>query len=634
MVEIDITLNPTFDLRGLGAPATYAPTTNSWDCAIGGLPFLFGTSKQFPYRRQTADWRRPTQKTTGGFSEDSLDTGYWIRTQQSFHFGAGQRLYEALETDEDIVRFRFNTGGSVDPWTPGTVVPSYGVTGISTTSSTNPLALGTSTGVLYANNTSLSHGSTSLSSITWGGGSSITSITSDGVNWYAAQSGGGIYRGALPTGAGAQAFTSGTLVRWVKQRMIVANGANLYEVTNAQSASAAALPAALYTHPVSTWTWTDVAEGPNAIYVAGYAGSQSAIFRITVTTSGSTVTLNAPTVVAELPRGEVVNTIYCYLGTYLGVGTSGGMRVAVINADGSLQLSPLQFEVTGGVTDMVGSSRFLYVAGGSATPVGDGTTGPGLYRLDLGTALGSGFFAWSPEAAFSSASSSVRSVTVGGGNGYIYATLTSSSTGLVYQDPAATRSTGWLLPPRIRMGTAEQKVYKDIQIRGRTPGASYVECYASTTGLGNPSTWNLIGQLGIQSDGDLSLGAASAGPQDTLYLAFRLVPSGSDYPELYGYRLRAVPAAKKTRLVQLPLMCLDFETDRYGVKMGQRGGAWTRLEALEVLEENGDIVLYQDFTTGEARQAIIEQVQQMRLTPPSRSNPNAGGMLSVTLRLL
>lgn len=634
MAGFDFTENATFDLRGLGAAATYTPTSSAWDCAIGGLPFIFGHSHSYPMQRGTADWRRPSQNTSGAFSEDSLDTGYWVRAQSSFHYGAGQSLFESLETDPDIVRFRFNTGGSVDPWTSGKIVPEVGVTAITTTSGTTPHALGTSSGVLYSNGTALSIGSTSLSSITWGGANTIHSITTDGTNYYAADNV-GIYRGALPSTAGTKAFnlSANALVRWVKQRMIAAVGASLYEITNAQTASAAALPTALYTHPNTGWTWTDIAEGPDAIYAAGYAGSLSTIYRITVSVSGSTVTLNAPTVVAELPRGEVVNSLYTYLGVYVGVGTSKGVRLAQIESGGSLTMSPLQFSVTGGVKDMVGVDRFFYVAGGSATPVGDGTTGPGLYRLDLGTPLGNGLFAYAPAAAFNSAGSDVTGVTVGS-NDFVYAALGSSTTGLVYLDTAATRATAWIVPPRIRMATTEQKIYKDIQIRGVTPGTSKIEAYASTTGTGSPSSWTYLGQLGSESDGFLSLAGAAAGPQDSLHLAFKLTPSGADVPEFYGYRLRAVPAVKRTRLVNAVLLCFDRETDRQGVILGQKGGAWERLSQLETLEETGDVVLWQDFTTGEARQAIIERVTQSRVAPPTRGQANAGGIVTVTLRLL
>ena len=48
------------------------------DCEIGGLPFLFATSDQNPYRRETADFRRQRVDTERNPGEQSLDSGYWI----------------------------------------------------------------------------------------------------------------------------------------------------------------------------------------------------------------------------------------------------------------------------------------------------------------------------------------------------------------------------------------------------------------------------------------------------------------------------------------------------------------------------------------------------------------------------
>ncbi len=45
------------------------------------------------------------------------------------------------------------------------------------------------------------------------------------------------------------------------------------------------------------------------------------------------------------------------------------------------------------------------------------------------------------------------------------------------------------------------------------------------------------------------------------------------------------------------------------------GKALARLQLLEGVEENGDVVTWQDLTTGESRQVVIEQVSFTRMTP-------------------
>jgi hypothetical protein len=98
--------------------------------------------------------------------------------------------------------------------------------------------------------------------------------------------------------------------------------------------------------------------------------------------------------------------------------------------------------------------------------------------------------------------------------------------------------------------------------------------------------------------------------------------------------LKSVPAPKRSELVEVPLLCFDRETDRQGVRFGSVGGAWLRFQALKVLEASSATVQWRDYTSGESAEAFIEQVAFDRVTPPSRQNPNDGGIVSVTLRLV
>ncbi len=52
------------------------------------------------------------------------------------------------------------------------------------------------------------------------------------------------------------------------------------------------------------WTWSDIAEGRGAIYLSGYAGDKSAIFK--VQPDAATGALGAAISVADIPRGETV----------------------------------------------------------------------------------------------------------------------------------------------------------------------------------------------------------------------------------------------------------------------------------------------------------------------------------------
>jgi hypothetical protein len=68
------------------------------------------------------------------------------------------------------------------------------------------------------------------------------------------------------------------------------------------------------------------------------------------------------------------------------------------------------------------------------------------------------------------------------------------------------------------------------------------------------------------------------------------------------------------------------------VQTGYEGRAWERIQTLEEIEAQGDIVNVQDFTTGERIQAIIERIDFSRKTPPSGQFDGFGGLLLVTVR--
>ena len=98
--------------------ATFINTANQYDCAIAGLPFFFGINKDHPYKRETAQYRKQQidqQKEPG---EQTL-TGWWLRSQSSFHYGAGIRYEEPVEGD--YVNYRFNKSAGVDVFNLGRV---------------------------------------------------------------------------------------------------------------------------------------------------------------------------------------------------------------------------------------------------------------------------------------------------------------------------------------------------------------------------------------------------------------------------------------------------------------------------------------------------------------------------------
>lgn len=628
-----------------------------WDCTIGGESFLFATNQQNPYRRETADFRRQRIDQEREVGEQSLDSGYWLRSQASFHMGAGIASTEPLSVPAEEARFRFNSSLGVDPWTPGELklLPDT-VVHVAKSSSEYGSVLGVGDAVLSWS------GSYIYKTAPWIGSGDIEGLKSlDMTNPF---SGGKVVESATSTGG--EVVVAGTFelaktdtalssslsliynggsaiscVRWLKQRLIVCDAAKIIEVTNLSPASPpVALPAPHYTHPATNWKWTDAAEGPEAIYVAGYASDTSAIYAMTLTDNAGILELSTPTLVAEMPRGESVLSLYSYLGSYLIVGTTAGVRVAQIRAGGTLALGPLLIESSGtgnskGSWDAVAQGRYVWVTMGSGLSH--------LWRIDLGQPLdGDLRFAVASDLHHGATlgSAGVRGVSYGLNRLWMWV----GGVGLVAASTSKYRTSGWLETGRIRMGTLQPKAWLEATL-SRVPDSNYTDSMEARvyTSSEEDGPWSLVTSLGpstpiAQKFATGPITSPSNGPD--LYLRVELQPtlSGAQIqqhtPRVTGYQVSSIPAPNRSRLVAVPIQMFDWERDRNGKVSGYHGYAWDRLAALEAMESDAAVVTFEDHTTQESRQAYIERVTFTRLTPPFRGEDNAGGAATVLLRLI
>jgi hypothetical protein len=125
------------------------------------------------------------------------------------------------------------------------------------------------------------------------------------------------------------------------------------------------------------------------------------------------------------------------------------------------------------------------------------------------------------------------------------------------------------------------------------------------------------------------------GAQDALGLRFTLYrdsTTASDGPVFKGYQLKALPATPRNRIIKIPVLNFDTETDKYNLTVGYEGRAFQRLAALEAAESSGDIVTWQDLRTGEVQQCLIEELDFVDTTPPDKRLTNFGGILTITIR--
>lgn len=629
-----------FGITAPGGVGSFGPDAMKWDCSIGGLTFLFGNNEQYPMVRQTAQFRRERIDTERNPGEQSLENGLWIRSQASWHYGAGLSSAEPLEVNSEEAAFRYYQGGGVDPWTPGQVqLLNKTASVFAQSAASGQQLLGIETGVLlaYAANLTYITNAGASTAVSWGGTNDVFSLTDTGEVYLVSDSV-GIWKGTLPSSAGAKIYNKYYatprygLLRWVKSRLMYAENQGIWEITDL-APSSATLSAPFFANPNANWTWTDFADGPSAIYASGYSKESSQIYRIGVTSDETGVTLAVPTVVVDMPRGEDVISMYSYVGSFLVVGTTSGVRIARIESDGSLTLGPLVFNGEQ-VKDAVGFGEYLYVTYEDGVDRGSRVYGAGLRRINLGQVLNRDplQFAWANDiTAPSNFDGKAVAVTVSGGKLWFAV----DGKGIVKQQDTYV-SSGWIETGRIRLGTMEKKAWRDLRMIAPNNLTGSVTGKASIFGTGSPSTWDTV--LTVQAgntDGYGKLNVAAPGTSSDLWVAFNLL-SDADCgcsARLTGYQVRAVPSPRKTELLQVPLLMFDWEVDKQGVRYGSFGNSFAKFSALKNMENNGATIEFTDYTTGEVKEVYVEEVKYFRVNQPSLGKrEGSGGICYVTLR--
>ena len=705
----DITEAIPYVLSNPAGSTTYTPTGPAYEVAFSALPFFLANSDEQPYRRVTAQYRKQQIDQTREAGEQTL-TGWWVRSQSSFHFGAGIKFFEPQQ--EESLRFQYTESKGLDVFTRGQATLLNDTASFYAGAAAAQL-IGVNDGT---NDCILVTDGTALKKITTGGtpttiaqagtASTIFSLTTDGSNYYFVN-GTTIHKGsvgATPADSEiyAAASTTRATIRYVKQRLITAIGSVIYELNAAKvysstinnaavvagtvtlttsavhglivgdtvtvidlpapftayntSATVTAvgstttfsyvvgsatvttaattgkftkttLPTALFTHPNSSWVWSSISEGPQAIYISGYDpnGTSSSVFKIsldpTVANSLGFPTLLTPTVVIDMPNGERINDFDVYLGTYAILATNLGFRAGISDTNGDIQYGPLLFR-DAACSAIAFKDSYAYIA-----TLVDGEAG--LVRVDLSVTVlaNSLYFPWAWDLIATGTTTTASQVAFFGnsdraaftnGNN----TWAESTTSLV--------ASGYLRTGFIRYNTLETKIYKLLQARiDTTNGAINIDSIDSV---------DTEYRIGTFAQGatvpEISVSYPTTAQE---YLAFRftIARSSTDVtkgPLFTGYQLKSLPAVPRQRLIQYPVFCYDHESDKFGNEIGYEGSAFTRMSQLETIENVGDTIRVQDFRTGESYLGIIEEMDFMNKTPEDKRFSGFGGTLLVTIR--
>ena len=718
----DITDAIPYPLSNPAGSQSYAATGVAYDVAFGGLPFFLTTSDENAYRRVTAQYRKQQVDMSREPGEQTL-TGWWLRSQSSFHLGQGIKFYEPQQ--DESLRFQFTYGKGCNVWDKGQITllkdvdsthlttgdlqankrpaqilrsirPNWTVTNKALTSNVATLTIGShkltvgstvnisnvdatfdgtyvltavaATTISYAktatNVTSVaSTGAVTQDSVLlWddydvdkidvggklthfidyvpGTDEPVYAICDDGTYayWITNRIQGGankihVYKKLLTaddTVSPTLMFNANSIVavnavmEYTKERIIMCVNDKVYEFAT----TATALPTAVYTHNDPDHIYTSITSSGAAIYVAGYGGIQSNIYKFTLTTAGAMPTLTSAITAAELPVGEVCYRIYYYLG-YMAIGTSLGLRVAAVSdQDGSINYGPLIFETDQPVYDVAGYDKYLWCTTGV-----DGNAG--VSRVDLGQQVGTTLvfaYAWDlydPDVTgFTTTSCSFS----GNTNRLVFCTANNGTTdGAIFIEsasvlvPQATLRVGY-----IRYNTLENKIFKFLQPRYESVNGALaiysVDQYDNEYAIGTFAQGADITQIGIPYP---------ATPQQYLGFKFVIDRSSTDStkgPLFTGYQVRVLPSIPRQRLIQYPVMLYDFEMDKFNNPAGYENSAYDRLLNMQGIENLGDLIRVEDFRTGESYLGLIEEMDFINKTPTDKRYSGYGGLLLVTIR--
>jgi hypothetical protein len=630
----DITEGIPYVLSNPAGATSYSSTGEAYDVAFAGLPFFLAASDDTPYRRVTAQYRKQQIDQTREPGEQTL-TGWWLRSQSSFHLGAGIKYFEPLQ--DESLRFQFTESKGVDIWTKGQA--SLLNTTVRVLATSDPSIIigandGTNDCLVVTDGTALkkitmSNDTATSSTYTQAGTpATIYDLTTDGIRYWFINAT-HVHRGNIGgTTSDVETYnassTTSARIKYIKQRLIATINNKLYEL-NATHTGGGALPSDHYTHPQSDWTWTTISEGPQAIYVGGYSRKNSSIYKITLDLANANALgfpeLSVPSVVVDLPEGEIINTFDTYLGTYAVLCTNKGVRVGVLGNEGDVSYGPLLFEAE--CTDVVFRDKFAYVSTKQNTE-------SGLVRIDLSQPVvpNSLVFAYAWDVCATGETVTAGTTAFLGGTDRVGFTVPGD--GVWLESYGVKVASGYLQTGYIRYNTLEPKIYKLLFPRfiSTNGGLSLqsIDSAGTSYNIGTYSQGETVTEGGIPYP---------ASAQEYLGFKFTFTRSTADTtlgPIFNGYQIKSLPAIPRQRLIQYPVFCYDHETDKFGVEVGYEGSAWDRMQQLEAVENLGDTLVVQDFRTGESFIGLIEEMDFINRTPTDKRFSGFGGTLLVTIR--
>ena len=556
---------------------------NVFPVAINGRPYLIDT-KAGTYQRQFDARVRDSVDQSAEPGESAINPqGLWRRSQSSWHLGAGQEYADTADAEA----FRFNNSKGVYVWDKGECTLLKDTTQVLADVAANLQALTVGTRLYVGTGGDVKHTTnlTSFTNCTNEPVANVTSMTTDGFNVFVAFAGSGIHKVTTSSDSftshisGTDTFTN---LRYVKGRLMASEDNDVYNFTSSGGPGAP-----LFTHANTGFRFVGFAGGQNHIYMGGFAGNQSLIYRTTI--KADATSLDAPIVALELPAGEIITGLDSYLNFVL-IGTTTGVRVATSDSDGNLVAGPL-IEIGASVTSFTGEGRFVWF-----NYTNFDSTSTGLGRFDLGVFISTNQPAFASDLMVTAQGATSSVNTINARPVFVVAGL-----GVYVEHATDVVASGFFESGIFRWGVPDAKFIPKWDIRCRpldgsitlsieTDGEAYHDFQAFTLSEGKEKTLNGLEDRVFEAQIKITLG--------------RSATDNTISPELTRWMGRAYAAPLRSQIFSVPLLMHH--------KLNIRGREYfqdvdNEMVFLRDLVETPRIISYQE--NEDVYSVIVENVQ-------------------------
>lgn len=633
---------------------TVYPQRTSWvgpsfqqDIRIAGIDFLSAASDDYPYQRQLTRVTKEQLDVSTEPGDNSLE-GWWTQSQTDWSAGSDQ-VYMEPASDE-LVQRKYYTSAGVDVFhEPGffSLLPkskridmkNAEVGFLARMVGGYAVGRGDSVEVSLAGSVTDFNATQVVNMIQAGQHLLVADFKGSGsveVKGYTTVD----LADSVPSPSVTISNVDGIpVMSWVKNRLFLSVKDKLWEIPSLEADVDLSATDPILDMKNTAFSFVNAVATPSSIIVGGsdLAGSQMMSFVLDDT--GALPDLTAPIVVGELPNNERLLGLQEYLGTYIILFTTFGVRVGTVADGGGLVYGPLIGSPVPVPPAGVGALPQVPVVGSTfdrfvTYPIADAGDGlGGACIIDLSVSDADGRYSWSTYTRGTDKGEECVGVIIRDARDTVmlFKDARGQSIELHECSDANGLGTGWLNSSWVRFGTLENKYFDQVKIVCDPPFAGKV----AVTSLDDETTGTLIGTLNpeIGQEGVFKINSRTG--MTDMALRFDLTPDATDDskgPKVAAWSLRAWPSVKgRGEQVVLPLLCFDNEVDSLGVNVGYTGYAKERWEALSDALTSGSSVLVHEANSGFSYTAIAEDATFTQ-TAPGNNASGFGGILQVVMR--